>query len=119
MHCRVPDILSLINEYIKTTLMKDVQNIEDNRVGRIGPTMVRFDLSSHQGLCIISPDRLSINSRSNFSTMRANTAVYKGKWMYELQLGSKGVMQVGWSTINCVFNQKSGVGKLCPIVILL
>ncbi|XP_078046669.1 E3 ubiquitin-protein ligase RNF123 isoform X2 [Augochlora pura] len=30
--------------------------------------------------------------------------------MYELQLGSRGVMQVGWSTINCRFNQEKGVG---------
>ncbi|XP_076244772.1 E3 ubiquitin-protein ligase RNF123 [Calliopsis andreniformis] len=107
---RVPSILSLVDEYIKTTLTKNVQNTEDNRVGRIGPNLVRFDISLIQGLCMISPDRLSINSKSNFSTMRANTAVYKGKWMYELQLGSKGVMQVGWSTIDCVFNQERGVG---------
>lgn len=105
--------LSLVNEYIETTLSKNApaQSTEDNRVGRIGPSLVRFDISTHQGLSIISPDRLTINSKRNFSTMRANTAVYKGKWMYELQLGSKGVMQVGWSTIACEFNQESGVGK--------
>lgn len=42
--------------------------------------------------------------------MRANTGFYKGKWMYELQLGSKGVMQVGWGTAQCKFSQESGVG---------
>ncbi|XP_025989302.1 E3 ubiquitin-protein ligase RNF123 isoform X3 [Solenopsis invicta] len=64
----------------------------------------------HHGLCIISPDRLSVNSQSSFSTMRANTGVFKGKWMYEVQLGSKGVMQVGWGTAQCKFNQQYGVG---------
>lgn len=31
--------------------------------------------------------------------------------MYEVQLGSKGVMQVGWGTAQCRFNQQYGVGK--------
>ncbi len=69
-----------------------------------------MDTSAHHGLFIVSPDRLSVNSQSNFSTMRANTGVYHGKWMYEVQLGSKGVMQLGWGTAQCKFNQESGVG---------
>ena len=31
---------------------------------------------------------------------------FLGKWMYELMLGSKGVMQVGWCTIKCKFSQE-------------
>ncbi|XP_043264332.1 E3 ubiquitin-protein ligase RNF123-like [Colletes gigas] len=109
---RVSEYLTLVNNYIDATLSKNAptQNVEDTRIGRVGPSLVRFDKSTLEGLCIISPDRLSINSKSNFSTMRANVAVYKGKWIYELQLGSKGVMQVGWSTVKCEFNQESGVG---------
>ena len=87
-------------------------NSEGNREGRIGPHFVRFDISIQHGLCIISPDRLSVNSQSSFSTIRANTGVFKGKWMYEVQLGSKGVMQVGWGTAQCKFNQQYGVGAL-------
>ena len=34
-----------------------------------------------------------------------------GKWQYELQLGSKGVMQLGWSTVSTKFSQEKGVGK--------
>ncbi|XP_053971070.1 E3 ubiquitin-protein ligase RNF123-like [Hylaeus volcanicus] len=109
---RVPHGFTLVNNYIETTLSKNAltQNVEDIRVGRIGPSTVKFDKSTYQGPCLISPDRLGIHSLSNFSTIRANTAVYKGKWMYELELGSNGVMQVGWSTIKCEFNQKCGVG---------
>ncbi|XP_011145267.1 E3 ubiquitin-protein ligase RNF123 [Harpegnathos saltator] len=101
-----------VNDYIRKSLLNyiDTGNSEDNREGRIGPNVVRFDISMHHGLCIVSPDRLSVNSQSSFSTMRANTAVFKGKWMYEVQLGSKGVMQVGWGTAQCKFNQQFGVG---------
>ena len=31
---------------------------------------------------------------------------FTGKWVYELMLGSKGVMQVGWCTIKCKFSQE-------------
>ncbi|XP_015584850.1 E3 ubiquitin-protein ligase RNF123 isoform X2 [Cephus cinctus] len=104
--------LILANNYIKNVLRKDNENSDtaDSQDGRIGPKIVRFDISTHHGLFIVSPDRLSISSQSNFSTMRANTGLYRGKWIYELQLGSKGVMQVGWGTIKCEFNQESGVG---------
>lgn len=110
---RLVQDLTRVNEYIRRSLLNlyiDTQNSEDNREGRIGPHIVRFDVSMHHGLCIVSPDRLSVNSQSSFSTMRANNGVFKGKWMYEVQLGSKGVMQVGWGTAQCKFNQQYGVG---------
>ncbi|PSN30203.1 hypothetical protein C0J52_21037 [Blattella germanica] len=82
----------------------------DTREGRIGPAGVRFDISSHIGLFVIGADRLSVNSQSNFSTIRANACIFKGKWQYEVQLGSKGVMQIGWATSDCKFSQETGVG---------
>ncbi|KOC64134.1 E3 ubiquitin-protein ligase RNF123 [Habropoda laboriosa] len=108
----VSNSLDLVNKYIGSTLLKNapVGNIEDNRIGRIGPNIVRFDMSTRSGLFSISPDGLSVKARSNSTTARANTAVYKGKWMYEVQLGSKGHMQIGWSTVKCKFNQEFGVG---------
>lgn len=113
--------LDLINKYIESTLLKDapVKDIQDSRIGRIGPDIVRFDVSSRLGLFSISPDRLTVNARSNFSTMRANTAVYQGKWLYEIQLGTKGLMQIGWSTVNCKFTQESGVGMLLIFIIFI
>ncbi|KAH0568854.1 E3 ubiquitin-protein ligase RNF123-like [Cotesia glomerata] len=109
---RIQQSLSFAGEYIQKFLVEANQNevIEDTRPGRIGPKLVRFDVSTHHGLIIVSPDRLSVNSQSNFSTLRANTGFFEGKWMYELQLGSKGVMQVGWGTAQCKFSQESGVG---------
>ncbi|XP_018407153.1 PREDICTED: E3 ubiquitin-protein ligase RNF123-like [Cyphomyrmex costatus] len=105
--------LNWVNEYIRKSLLNlyiDMWDSKDNREGRVGPHLVRFDISMQYGLCIISPDRLSVNSQSSFSTIRANTGVFKGKWMYEVQLGSKGVMQIGWGTAQCKFNQQYGVG---------
>lgn len=32
--------------------------------------------------------------RTNFSTVRSSVCVFKGRWMYEVQLGSSGIMQV-------------------------
>ena len=29
-----------------------------------------------------------------------------GRWVFELMLGSKGVMQVGWATLGCRFSQE-------------
>lgn len=29
-----------------------------------------------------------------------------GKWVYEVLISSQGLMQIGWCTINCRFNQE-------------
>jgi len=51
----------------------------DTREGRLGQATVCFDGTSHVGLCIIAAEHLSIYSQSNFSTIRANACVYRGK----------------------------------------
>ncbi|XP_034940002.1 E3 ubiquitin-protein ligase RNF123-like [Chelonus insularis] len=111
-HSRILQSLNVVKEVISSTLQEisKSEELEDTRPGRLGPKIVHFDILSHHGLTIVSPDRLSVNSQSNFSTLRANTCLYGGKWMYELQLGSKGVMQVGWGTLQCKFSQECGVG---------
>ncbi|KAL8611258.1 hypothetical protein ACOMHN_013689 [Nucella lapillus] len=81
-----------------------------NSSGRIGPPEVILDILSNIGTLIMEPDRLGAASHSNFSTMKANSCVYKGRWVYEVMLGSKGVMQLGWCTLNCRFSQEEGVG---------
>lgn len=103
-----------MEQYIKSTLSKKkvLENSKDTRIGRLGPDIVKFEVSSVPGLYHLSPDRLSVNSQGTFSTIRANVAVFKGKWIYELQLGTKGIMQVGWGTSKSKFNQVAGVGKI-------
>ncbi|XP_059139447.1 E3 ubiquitin-protein ligase RNF123-like [Physella acuta] len=82
----------------------------DFTVGRMGPTDCTFDISTSVGTLIVDPDKLGIASHSNFSSIKASCCVFQGKWVYELMLASKGVMQLGWCTANCRFSQEEGVG---------
>ena len=70
---------------------------------------VLFDVNE-EILVNISKDKLSLLSQSAFSTLKANACVYSGKYMYEIQLKSKGVMQIGFCTSQCRFTQDTGVG---------
>ncbi|KAJ8674034.1 hypothetical protein QAD02_005296 [Eretmocerus hayati] len=107
-------IISRVENCISESMREKniINSSKDDRKGRIGPKLVRLDTSSGQGPLIVSSDRLTVLSQSNFSTIRANAGVYHGKWMYEVQLGSKGVIQIGWGTAQCKYNQESGVGDV-------
>lgn len=89
--------------------LESLESLEDDN-GRLGPKKVTFDVSTNVGSFVIDRDRLGVSSQSNFSSIRANVCVYKGRWQYELMLGSKGVMQLGWATVRCKFSQEKGVG---------
>ncbi|XP_074646477.1 E3 ubiquitin-protein ligase RNF123-like isoform X2 [Tubulanus polymorphus] len=107
--------LNNLSEHIQDVLNITVETqVKDSKyntnMGLIGPDVVAFDINSNVGTLFIETDKLGVTSHSNFSTIRANTCVFKGKWIYEVMLGSKGVMQLGWSTINCKFSQDEGVG---------
>ncbi|XP_055849939.1 E3 ubiquitin-protein ligase RNF123 isoform X2 [Episyrphus balteatus] len=82
---------------------------ESQNSSRLGPEKVMFD-TYESSTIRISCDRLSIRSHGSFNTIKANVCVFEGKWMYEVQLHSKGVMQIGWCSNNCTFNENSGVG---------
>uniref|UniRef100_A0A8C8A1U4 Ring finger protein 123 n=1 Tax=Oryzias sinensis TaxID=183150 RepID=A0A8C8A1U4_9TELE len=78
--------------------------------GRVGPQPVVLDhTSGFEGLLFVDDDLLGVIGHSNFSSIRATTCVYKGKWAYEVLISSQGLMQIGWCTLNCRFNQE-GVG---------
>uniref|UniRef100_A0A8C1RXT1 E3 ubiquitin-protein ligase RNF123 n=1 Tax=Cyprinus carpio TaxID=7962 RepID=A0A8C1RXT1_CYPCA len=85
---------------------------EDNQIeGCLGPLTVVLDHSSgFEGLLFVDDDLLGVIGHSNFSSIRATTCVYKGKWVYEVLVSSQGLMQIGWCTLNCRFNQEEGVG---------
>ncbi|XP_070557692.1 E3 ubiquitin-protein ligase RNF123-like isoform X4 [Ptychodera flava] len=78
--------------------------------GRIGSDKVHFDSENYIGGFMTGQEKLVLASQSNFSTAKANVCLYKGKWVYEVMLGSKGVMQLGWCTLKCKFHQEVGVG---------
>ncbi|OCT83225.1 hypothetical protein XELAEV_18025761mg [Xenopus laevis] len=79
--------------------------------GRLGPSTVVLDhTSGFEGLLLVDDDLLGVIGHSNFSSIRATTCVYKGKWHYEVLISSQGLMQIGWCTLSCRFNQEEGVG---------
>ncbi|KAI7791397.1 putative E3 ubiquitin-protein ligase RNF123 [Triplophysa rosa] len=83
----------------------------DQVEGCLGPSTVVLDHSSgFEGLLFVDDDLLGVIGHSNFSSIRATTCVYKGKWVYEVLISSQGLMQIGWCTFNCRFNQEEGVG---------
>ncbi|XP_069500288.1 E3 ubiquitin-protein ligase RNF123 isoform X2 [Ambystoma mexicanum] len=87
------------------------ENKDEEGEGRLGPTTVVLDhTSGFEGLLLVDDDLLGVIGHSNFSSIRATTCVYKGKWLYEVLISSQGLMQIGWCTVNCRFNQEEGVG---------
>ncbi|XP_058956271.2 E3 ubiquitin-protein ligase RNF123 [Pocillopora verrucosa] len=102
----IEEILAKYDEETKPELDAEERALTD---GRIGPETVGVDRASLCGSMTIN-DGIEIESRSNFSSVRANMCVCKGKWMYEILLGSKGIMQLGWATLQCKFTNEEGVG---------
>ncbi|XP_062530350.1 E3 ubiquitin-protein ligase RNF123 isoform X2 [Bombyx mori] len=89
----------------------DASETTDDRIGRIGPKLVVFDASTGTGrLVLVGDERVSVQGMSSFATIRATACVYSAKWMYEVQLGTKGIMQIGWCTSSCMFSMDTGVG---------
>lgn len=102
-----------LDELLEDAVRKEnIKEAEEPAEGRLGPKEVcfQFDIHTNVGTLIIDQDRLGLSSQSNFSSMKANCCVFKGKWAFEVMLGSKGVMQVGWCTVKCKFSQEEGVG---------
>ncbi|XP_064352604.1 E3 ubiquitin-protein ligase RNF123 isoform X3 [Camelus dromedarius] len=100
-------------EHLEQLLHVDNENEESRGQveGRLGPSTVVLDhTGGFEGLLLVDDDLLGVIGHSNFGTIRSTTCVYKGKWVYEVLISSQGLMQIGWCTINCRFNQEEGVG---------
>uniref|UniRef100_A0A8C5R7Z6 RING-type E3 ubiquitin transferase n=1 Tax=Leptobrachium leishanense TaxID=445787 RepID=A0A8C5R7Z6_9ANUR len=65
--------------------------------GRLGPSAVVLDhTSGFEGLLLVDDDLLGVS--------------VTWKWLYEVLISSQGLMQIGWCTLSCRFNQEEGVG---------
>uniref|UniRef100_A0A3B4GVD5 E3 ubiquitin-protein ligase RNF123 n=1 Tax=Pundamilia nyererei TaxID=303518 RepID=A0A3B4GVD5_9CICH len=98
--------------HLEKLLSEDTPTEDGQAVdGRLGPQPVVLDhTSGFEGLLFVDDDLLGVIGHSNFSSIRATTCVYKGKWAYEVLISSQGLMQIGWCTLSCRFNQEEGVG---------
>lgn len=74
------------------------------------PQFVGLEESSICGDIRVVKPPLLLESHALFSSARANTCVWKGKWMYEVILETSGVQQIGWATLSCPFTDLKGVG---------
>ncbi|XP_020602092.1 E3 ubiquitin-protein ligase RNF123-like [Orbicella faveolata] len=103
----IEEILAQYDEEPKPELDAEERALTD---GRIGPETVGIDRASLCGSMNIN-DGIEIESKSNFGSVRANLCVCKGRWMYEILLGSKGIMQLGWATLQCRFTNEVSLEK--------
>eukprot|EP01098_Paradermamoeba_levis_P001937 TRINITY_DN1223_c0_g2_i2.p1 TRINITY_DN1223_c0_g2~~TRINITY_DN1223_c0_g2_i2.p1 ORF type:complete len:353 (-),score=121.72 TRINITY_DN1223_c0_g2_i2:628-1686(-) len=99
-----------------TTIENESEKSEQDKqekTGRLGPKVVLMDKSSTGiggGVKFFDDKNLSVEAMGNFSSIRANSCAYKGKWMYEATLVTSGIQQIGWATIDCPFTNEEGVG---------
>jgi hypothetical protein len=63
--------------------------------GRLGPSRVRMDVDNAAGEIRFDAGALALDSQSNFSSCRATTAVFRGRWMFEVLLVTAGIQQLG------------------------
>ncbi|XP_014394481.1 PREDICTED: E3 ubiquitin-protein ligase RNF123 [Myotis brandtii] len=82
--------------------------------GRLGPSTVVLDhTGGFEGLLLVDDDLLGVSegeARWGSVCLPGLTWLFPGKWVYEVLISSQGLMQIGWCTINCRFNQEEGVG---------
>ena len=106
--------LDVAVNYLDKKLENFIEPDDDSENRIICPAkMVVWDVEGSDNISNmvkISKDRLTLVSQSAFSTLRANACIYAGKCMYEVQLKSKGVMQIGFCSSQCKFTQDTGVG---------
>lgn len=53
---------------------------------------------------------MEVEATSAFASIKANTAVFSGKYYYEVKLLTSGLMQIGWCTLATPFMMDNGVG---------
>lgn len=72
--------------------------VQEQPRGRVGPRDVAIDRSSVCGSFGFSTDGLSLEALGNFTSCRANVAVFAGKWFYECTVLTSGIQQVRMGT---------------------
>jgi len=48
---------------------------------------------------------LDVEALSQYASVRANVAVFSGKYYYEVRLLTSGIMQIGWCTLATYFSE--------------
>lgn len=59
--------------------------LSGSQEGCLGPAIKVLDVQEGSHTVNISNDKLTVQSQTAFSTVKANCCVYKGRWMYEVR----------------------------------
>ena len=98
--------IDLVRKIVKDRLWRhEIGKGEGSRSG-----IVVIDESSVCGDMRSLLHPLQLEGASMFSSARASAYVSRGKWMYEVELETAGVQQIGWATLTCPFTDRKGVG---------
>ncbi|XP_052197848.1 E3 ubiquitin-protein ligase RKP isoform X2 [Diospyros lotus] len=101
------------NEFFKHNMQSDTVARNRDGISTAGDScgsLVAIEESSICGDIRIVKPPLLLESQAIFSSVRATTCVWKGKWMYEVILETSGIQQLGWATLSCQFTHHKGVG---------
>ncbi|XP_044731222.1 E3 ubiquitin-protein ligase RNF123-like [Chrysoperla carnea] len=96
---------------IKSDYEKEEQE-KDDRDGRIGYRKVNLRIKTQYGTVTMNDARTSIIAQSNTATVCGDCVVCRGKWMYEVQLKSRGSMRIGWLKHGQKCTRDKGVGDV-------
>ena len=80
------------------------------KVGKIGKKETQLDEKSSYEKIKFQNNFKKIESQTNFASIRANNCIFKGKWCYEVNLITNGLMQIGFCQLNTDFKRNEGVG---------
>lgn len=101
----IQTLLKTRADYEKEELQKD------DRDGRIGFRKVNLRIKTQFGTVTMNDARTSIIAQSGTATVCGDCVVCRGKWMYEIQLKSRGSMRLGWLKHGQKCTRDKGVGK--------
>lgn len=82
-------------------------------VGRLGPRFSKLDPNTASGTVKIRDENSTccdLEAIGQFCSIRANTAVFKNRYYFEVKLMTSGLMQIGWCTLATAFLSDNGVG---------
>lgn len=79
--------------------------------GRIGALISCLHFEESKGeIRQYDTERLEIEALSSQTSIRANTAVFKGRYYYEVRLMTPGSMQIGWCSLVSPFSEYQKLG---------
>ena len=91
----------------ETIAAATIEAFNRRQLGRKGST--RVSMYSKTGMVDISSEQRA-TCRAGFSTVIGNVTVTSGRWFYQVQLNTRGLMQIGWCTAQHSPNSSTGDG---------